>query len=700
MSLRDFYNTPSLNDTKCDAANDRTFSHFNATSSYGAVSVKIKVFRVGSPGTVTIGMWAALDSVTPGHFIPTGSVLASNTFNGNTITTDTAGEWIEIVFSSTATIVASSDFGILMNAPSSNASNYMEWKSDDGNQSHPFAIYVSSNGGASYSRLQNWGSMYEVYDAKSIPNDKKYTRNLVTFSANKVFYGPSPTDMTELAAASGNIDTSLAMQATEAYGKVFIANGENLRVADFVNIKVNTTSIGSNVPNHGNILTGGTSVAKMVTDYIDANSGDTNLYGNLITTAVFVSGETVTGTNNDGDAVSFVLSANQTTGPHWYDWTVYAGDESTYGSLPTTASIIELHIGSVWLMGDSRYPHQWYKSRQNNPWDYLYAQDDAGSAVAGNDTDAGEVGDIIVDAISYSDDYMVIAGSNELYVIIGNPAAGGRIDLLRNTGLVAAKAWTWDDEGNLFMLSNEGLLRISKGFGEAANLTKEAYPDFIEDLAINPSLHRVSMGYDSADVGILITKTTTADGVNVNWWYDTRTGGLFKYVFPKEASVFSMWRFAADDPADSALVYGCNDGYVREFLKTAKSDDIGATDEAIDAYVGFGPFKTSEAVRKAGRVSNIDVRLGGANDNAADDSDDVAVKVYTADNPEKIIKDMVVGTSPRYTKTHKAAGHRKGNVDRRKVYGRWFGVVVGNNTAGESFSIEKINFDSIGRRER
>ncbi|HDZ37692.1 MAG TPA: hypothetical protein ENH62_05305, partial [Marinobacter sp.] len=480
-----------------------------------------------------------------------------------------------------------------------------------------------------------------VSAADFTPSDVKYTRKLVTFSANKVFTGSTPAAMTELTAADGDIDTGQPLSATEAYGKVFVANGPNLKVADFINVKITTASLGSsaNAPNHGNILTGGTSSAKMSVDYINANTGATTLYGSSLTTASFSSGETVTGTNTAGNAVSFVTNSAEATGPFWYDWTVYANDTTTYGTLPDEADLVELHIGRVWV-NNGQSPHQWHASRQNNPWDWKFGIDDVGSSVKGNDTDAGEVGDILIDMISYSDDYMVMGGSGSLYVMIGNPTAGGELNKLRNTGLLAARAWDWDDEGNLFMVSTEGLLIIPRGFGPAQNLTSKTYPDWIKDIAYDPTIHRIIVKYDPENFGVLISKVTTADGTNTVWWYDMRTGGIFIDEYPEEASFFSMWRFEADDPANSGLLFGCNDGYVRRYDSAQKSDDIGATDEAIDAQVGFGPFKTMEAVRKAGRVSNIDVELGGANDNASDDSDDVTIKVYAADNPDKVVKDM------------------------------------------------------------
>lgn len=528
------------------------------------------------------------------------------------------------------------------------------------------------------------------------PADKRYTRNIVSFCNDKVYYGPDPDNLVELSDASGDIDCSKPLVATEAYGQVFVANHDKHRVADFVNVKTTTANIGANIPYKGDIVTGGTSSAQMVVDFITAASGAATLYGNRITDETFVDTETVTGTNKNGDAISFVLNADEASGPFWYTWTPYANDTTNFGTMPTYSDIIELHIGRVWLGGDKRYPHQWVGTRQNNPWDFLYAQNDAGSAVAGNNTDAGEVGDIVIDMISYSDDYMVFGCAGELHVMLGNPCAGGRINKMRETGLLATRAWCWDADSNLYLLTTEGLLKVPKGFGQADNITSDNYPDFVDDLAYNADNDRITMAYDPDYKGVLISKITISTGASTSWFIDLRSGGFFPEAYPVECGQFSAWNLVADDPDDTSLVMGCTDGYLRHWDSSQKSDDAGASGEtAIEAYVGFGPFPTSEKVRKSRRISGIDIVLGGDGAGSADDSDDVYCKVFAAMRAEAITGDMESGTSPRYTKTHKQTTHGKGQTDRRKVFGKWVGLVVGNDALAQSFAFEHLDVNGI-----
>ncbi|KKK96433.1 hypothetical protein LCGC14_2662810, partial [marine sediment metagenome] len=382
--------------------------------------------------------------------------------------------------------------------------------------------------------------MFECYGGptsggagSAAPVDKTYSKELVAMGNNEVWREAVAGTMSEVTAANGDIDTTDVLNATVAFQKLIIANGTNLKVLDFVNTKIATANVGTNAPDFGTILTGGSSGAKMIVDYITATSSASVIYGKRTTSATFTSGETVTGTNPSGSpygsAVSFTMTAvAEVAPPHWYDYTVFGADATNYGALPDTAYQVCTYRGRIQLSGDPNYPHQWYQSRQLNIFDYLYVAGDAQTPVAGNDADCGEVGDIIKVAIPYSDDYLIFGCANELWVLSGDPAFGGELyPLDQTTGILGDRAWCWDDQSNLYIIGTIGLLRIPKGFKQIENLTIELWPDFINDLAFDSSLHRITLAFDPENKGIHIFKTTLADGTCSGWWYDLRTAGIF-----------------------------------------------------------------------------------------------------------------------------------------------------------------------------
>jgi hypothetical protein len=159
-----------------------------------------------------------------------------------------------------------------------------------------------------------------------------------------------------------------------------------------------------------------------------------------------------------------------------------------------------------------------------------------------------------------------------------------------------------------------------------------------------------------------------------------------------------MCNFIADAPEDRALLIASNDGYIREWDPATKSDDAGeAGTTAITAYVGYGPILTAMGggEKRFGRIANISAVTGGDGAGGTNDSDTLYCKVFTEASAEKLIKDMTSGATPRYTRNIKVPAHMKGNADRRKVRGRYCGMVIGNDTAAESFALEQVTFNIV-----
>lgn len=678
---------------------------FTASQAYNISAVKLKLLRdTGTtPGIITVSIRAV-----DGSNRPTNVDLASvGTTNGNTLPeSGSEGEWRTIIFP----VVTALTNGVMYAIVVRSAANYLIWREDDTAPGYADGTAAASvNSGATWTLDATDDHMFETYDdsgagASSPSSDKTYSKELIAIANNEVWREPVGGTMAELAAANGDIDTSDKLNVAVAFQKLIIANGTNLKVADFVNTKLSTDDISSGAnlpPDFGTVLTGGSSGAKMIVDYINTINGTCLVYGKRTTVATFVDTETVTGTNPAGSpyvgAVSFVLDANEVAPPHWYDYTVFGADATNYGAMPDKVYQVCRYRGRIQLCGDPNYPHQWYQSRQLNIFDYLYVAGDAQSPVAGNDADCGEVGDIVVVAIPYSDDFLIYGCATELWVMSGDAAYGGELNAIdTTTGILGDRAWCWDDKSNLYLMCTSGLLRIPRGFGQIENLTSELWPDFITDLAFDSSLHRITLAFNSEDHGIHIFKTTLADGVSSAWWYDLRTEGLFPDAYSADHGAFSAFYYQAEDPDYRKLLIGCNDGYIRFLDRTAKNDDS----TAISSYVGFAPLSLSTHVRKDGILKNIDlVSGGGASGGSQSDSNDVLCSVHVARTAEKIIEKLDGGTTAAYTKTFTAPGYQKGNMDRRTIRGQWAGVVLSNNTAGESWSMERLMLDTkeVGR---
>ena len=394
-----------------------------------------------------------------------------------------------------------------------------------------------------------------------------------------------------------------------------------------------------------------------------------------------------------------MTAANEVAPPHWYDWTVY-GNSTTFGAMPAQANEGCNYRGRANLTADKDYPHQWYQSRQKNPWDWNYTDNDAQAPVAGNDADAGEVGDIIVVSIPYKDDYLIHACANTLWYMVGDAASGGEIvELDLTNGILGPRAWCWDNRNNLYILGTTGLLKIPPGFGAPENITSLSWPNFIKDLAYNSATHRIVMGFDRIRNGIKISKTTLADGTNSCWWYDFRAEGLFPESYPEECGTYCMFYYESVDPTYSGLLEGDFDGYIRQSVDSAVDDDIGDTDEAIDSYYTLGPIRMGKETREGIVTSLLGVPAGGITSGSLTKSNDIAWKLWTAETADELVEKLLANTNPKITGTMTALGTIRGARKRREVRGMYTGIRLGNNTAAETWSLERlqINIKAGGR---
>jgi len=132
--------------------------------SHTVTSVKLKMFRIGNPETVTVSIRATNSSGNP-----TGDDLTSGTIDGNSFTEDTAGLWYEITLTEYS-LNASTKYAIVARAPDGNSTNIADWR---------FKLYSNYSGGCyEYSANSGvtWASspvedlMFEVWGRRPIVN--------------------------------------------------------------------------------------------------------------------------------------------------------------------------------------------------------------------------------------------------------------------------------------------------------------------------------------------------------------------------------------------------------------------------------------------------------------------------------------------------------------------------------------------------
>ncbi len=520
-------------------------------------------------------------------------------------------------------------------------------------------------------------------------SDVTTIRTLVAAGNDEVWYEVSAGTMTELDTSSGAIDTTDQLNMFELLQKVFIVNGSNLKVADFVNTKIIDNNGFTNKPAKGDIVyQNGSDAAQMVVDYIHGT--DKVMYGYVIS-GTFEVTTAITTVAGGGGNVIFPSPSAPVSKPHWYDWTPYDNDTSTYGTMPNKAYLGCNYRGRAVISGNPEFPHQWYMARQLNPWDFAYFANDAQSPVAGGSADAGEIGDIVRALIPYKDDYLVFGCATSMWFLTGDPAEGGTINELDLTvGIFGANSWCFDGEGNMYFWGTNGFYRTTIP-GKPVCISEIQLPDLINDEAADPSTHRVTLAYDRTRVGILICITKLSDGTNSNWWYDLRSRGFFPESYPGECGPYSLLFYASNNTIYKELLIGSRDGYILKFDASEKNDDKGVSNQAINSYLTLGPVPLSDDPDKTGKLSLPNLVTAGRIVNQVEVySNNVAYKIFTANSAEKLIEKLAANTNPQLGGTFFAPGRHTRNRRPQKIKGAYLGIRLENTTLGESWGFEKL----------
>jgi len=518
-------------------------------------------------------------------------------------------------------------------------------------------------------------------------------KKLVALGNNSLWYESVAGTLKKLEASDGYVDTSDQLNIAGAFQKVFIVNGSNLKIADFINTKLTVTAL-TTAPTRGSTVTQAESNAKMIVDYV--NSAKTNIYG-YTTSGTFVTtaGYTLSGGGMDPETGVPSAVAQATTTPHWYDWTVYVGDASTYGTMPNKAYLICIYRGRPVISGNPEYPYQWYMSRVANPFDFLHGDDDAMSAVAGNNADAGQCADIVRALIPFHDDYLIFGCASTMWVLRGDPVSGGSLDNLSDTtGIFGANSWCFDGDQNLYFFGTGGVYRIDRNFSGMENLSDKVLPELIKDEAADPTTHRVTMGFDRERNGLVICITTIATGANSNYFFSLKTGGFYPESYPNECGPYSLFYYAANNPTYSDLLVGCKDGYIRKFLDTAKNDSTGASStDPISSYLTL-PILPLNNLGLEGKLTELTFHSsGGAANGGFTDSDGFGWELHKGNDAETVLEDIIDGADASITGT--VSGTGRSGRDRLRLRGSYAGLKIFNSTASETWGINSCLFDLV-----
>jgi len=137
------------------------------TTAHTVTSVKLKLYRVGSPGTVTVSIRAT----SAGH--PIGSDLTSGTIDGTSLNATEPGSWYRITLTEYS-LSASAKYAVVIRAPSGNYTipnppekpyaNKLVWMADNTSPAYTGGnCEGSADSGSTWSSYADADLMFEVW---------------------------------------------------------------------------------------------------------------------------------------------------------------------------------------------------------------------------------------------------------------------------------------------------------------------------------------------------------------------------------------------------------------------------------------------------------------------------------------------------------------------------------------------------------
>lgn len=377
------------------------------------------------------------------------------------------------------------------------------------------------------------------------------------------------------------------------------------------------------------------------------------------------------------------------------DWTPTAGSLPGDIANSVTCRLIEAWRGRIVLSGLSTDPHNWFMSKLGDPldWDYNPSTETELDAVQGGAGFVGKVPDIINAIIPYNDDVLLFGCDHSIWMMSGDPQAGGRLDLVTNTvGMAFGRPYTQMSDGTLVFMSNRGsIYRMAPGGGKPVSMTEDNIDPLLTNTNLNTNIVRLSYDEDSRGVHTYITPL--AGNTNTtHWFWSQKTDAWFKVTFADNLyNPVALMAFDGDSSSDRVLLLGGDDGYVRAYGSSAYRDD----GQYYTSYAIMGPI-----VADAGRYPTILTDLQFIMDNS---SSNTKYELGVGDTSELAISDFSAAFTGEVDFASVAiaipAGRSVNQQPRTRGYFQYF--KIGSTAPSAAWAIEYIQASySIVRSSR
>ena len=146
---------------------------FTPLQSHKITSVKIKVWREGSPGMVYVGIKA-----TDGEGKPTGDDLCSGQIDGNSVTPTSPGDFYEIELGDGYDLVVDTQYAIVARAPAGDALNRLHWRRDSEGTYPRGRLEMSMDSGVEWTAYPDIDMLFQEWETITTEGKKTATLHI------------------------------------------------------------------------------------------------------------------------------------------------------------------------------------------------------------------------------------------------------------------------------------------------------------------------------------------------------------------------------------------------------------------------------------------------------------------------------------------------------------------------------------------
>lgn len=270
---------------------------------------------------------------------------------------------------------------------------------------------------------------------------------------------------------------------------------------------------------------------------------------------------------------------------------------ATAGSLPRDDSGNKPRLICTWrgrtvLSGLLLDPQGWFMSKVGDPFDFNYGDtsNPPGVAVAGVNAPQGLVGDLINCLIPYSDDVLIFGCDSSIYMMAGDPTAGGSLDRLTDgTGTAFGAPYCKAPDGTLFLFTNQASVVSLVPGQQPVPISQGIHSEL---LSVDTGASSIRLAWDHRFNGVHLFITPLSGPLaTTHYFYEAETRAWEQVVYADpNMNPLCCCTFDGNLPSDRAVLIGSWDGYVRKVDPDATTDD----GVAIASSVMIGPLETQD----------------------------------------------------------------------------------------------------------